>query len=101
MAKELDASDPVVSGICLLWLAFCIRTITRWHFIAHGLHFWFIGLALIVPLLWHSLLKDKTSISSMTGVSLLFLTVVMLLVICSKQASSSLPVSTPGNDSLS
>jgi hypothetical protein len=83
MAKELDASDPVVSGIFLamnglLWLAFCIRTMMRWHFIAHGLHFWFIALALIVPLLWHSLLKDKTSISSMTGVSLLFMTVVML-----------------------
>jgi hypothetical protein len=83
MAQQLDASDPVVSGIFLamnglLWLAFCIRTIMRWHFIAHGLHVWFIGLALIVPLLWHSLLKDKTSISSMTGVSLLFITVVML-----------------------
>jgi hypothetical protein len=83
MAQESDASDPVVSGIFLamnglLWLAFCIRTIMRWHFIAHGLHFWFVGLALIVPLLRHSLLKDKTSISSMTGVSLLFMTVVML-----------------------
>jgi len=83
MAKELDASDPVVSGIFLamnglLWLAFCIRTIMRWHFIAHGLHFWFVELALLVPLLWHSVLKDKTSISSMTGVSLLFMTVVML-----------------------
>jgi hypothetical protein len=83
MAKELDSSDPVVIGIFLgmnglLWLAFCIRTIMRWHFIAHGLHFWLIGLALIVPLLWHSLLKDKTSISSMTGVSLLFMNVVML-----------------------
>jgi hypothetical protein len=83
MAQELDVSDPVVSGIFLalnglLWLAFCIRTIMRWHFIAHGLHFWFVGLALIVPLLWHSLLKDKTSISSMTGLSLLFMTVVML-----------------------
>ncbi len=83
MAKELDASDPVVSGIFLamnglLWLAFCIRTIMHWHFIAHGLHFWFVELALLVPLLWHSVLKDKTSISSMTGVSLLFMTVVML-----------------------
>jgi hypothetical protein len=60
----------------LLWLAFCIRTILRWHFIAPALHFWLIGLALIVPLLWYSLLKDKTSISS--GTSLLFLNVVML-----------------------
>lgn len=83
MAKELDASDPVVSAIFLamnglLWLAFCIGTIMRWHFIAHGLHFWFVDLALIVPLLWHSLLKDETSISSMTGVSLLFMTMVIL-----------------------
>ena len=83
MAKELDASDPVVIGIFLgmnglLWLAFCIRTILRWHVIGPGLHFWLIGLALIVPLLWYSLLKDKTSISSMTGMSLLFLNVVML-----------------------
>jgi hypothetical protein len=39
----------------------------------------FIDVALIVPLLWHSLLKDKSSISSMTGVSLLFMAVVMLL----------------------
>ena len=62
----------------LLWLVVCIRTIMRWHFIAHGLHFWFIGLALIVPMLWHSVLRDKTSISSMMGVSLLFMTVVML-----------------------
>lgn len=85
MAKELDASDPVVIGIFLgmnglLWLAFCFRMIMRWYLIAHGLHFWFIGLALILPLLWHSLLKDKTSISSMTGVSLLFMSVVMLSV---------------------
>ena len=84
MAKELDASDRVVSAIFLtmnglLWLAFCIRTIMRWHVIAHGLHVWFIDVALIVPLLWHSLLKDKSSISSMTGVSLLFMAVVMLL----------------------
>jgi len=83
MAKELDAADPVVRGIFLamnglLWLAFCFRMMARWHFIAHGLHFWFIALALIVPGLWHSLLKDKTSISSMMGVSLLFMAVVML-----------------------
>lgn len=85
MAKELDASDPVVRGIVLamnglLWLALCIRTIMRWHFIAHGLHVWFIALIIIVPSLWQSLLKDKTSLSSMTGLSLLFLTVVMLSV---------------------
>jgi hypothetical protein len=83
MARELDASDPVVLGIFLamngvLWLAFCIRTIVRWHFIAHGFHGLFVGLAFITPLLWHSLLKDKSSVSSMTGVSLLFMTVVML-----------------------
>ena len=85
MAKELDASDPVVRGIFLamnglLWLAFCIRTIVRWHFIAHDLHIWFIGLALMMPLLWHSLLKDNIGISSMTGVSLLFMTVGVLSV---------------------
>ncbi len=85
MAKELDASDPVVSGIFLamnglLWLVFCIRVITRWHFIAHGLHFWLIALAIIAPSLWHSLLKDKISLSSMTGVSLLFMGVLMLIL---------------------
>jgi hypothetical protein len=85
MAKELDASDRVVSSIFLainglLWLAFCIRMITRWQFIAHGLHVWLIDLAVIVPLLWHSLLKDKSSLSSMTGVSLLFMGVVMVVL---------------------
>jgi len=30
-------------------------------------------------LLWHSLLKDKSSLSSMTGVSLLFMGVVMVM----------------------
>jgi hypothetical protein len=83
MARELGASDPVVLGIFLtmngvLWLMFCIRTIVRWHFIAHGFHGLLVGLAVITPLLWHSLFKDKSSLSSMTGVSLLFLNVVML-----------------------
>jgi len=83
MARELDGSDPVVIGVFiamngLLWLAFCFRTMMRWQFIARGLHAWIVGPAFIAPLLWHSLLKDKTSVSSMTGVSLLFLSVVML-----------------------
>jgi len=85
MARELNASDPVVSGIFLamnglLWLAFCIRTIMRWHFVAHGLHVWLIDLAVIVPLLWHSVLKDKSSLSLMTGVSLLFMAVLMVIL---------------------
>ena len=83
MAKKLDASDPVVIGIfiamnSLLWLAICYRMIMRWHFIAGGLHLWFIGLILVVPLLWQSLLKDKPSISSMMGLTLMFMSVAML-----------------------
>ena len=85
MAKELDASDRVVSAIFLtmnglLWLALCTRTIMRWHLIAHDLHVWLVDLAVIFPLLWHSLLKDKSSLSSMTGVSLLFLGVMMVML---------------------
>lgn len=86
MAKELNASDRVVSSIFLamnglLWLAFCFRMITRWHLTAHGLHVWLVDLAVIVPLLWHSLLKDKVSLSSMTGVSLVFIGFMMVMLL--------------------
>jgi hypothetical protein len=85
MTRQLDASDRVVSAIFLavnglLWLALCSRMIMRWHVIAHDLHVWLIELAIITPLLWHSLLKDKSSLSSMTGVSLLFMGVVMVML---------------------
>jgi hypothetical protein len=46
-------------GNALVWVLFCGRLILRWHVMPVQSHWSGISLAIIFPLLWESLLRDK------------------------------------------
>ena len=55
------------------WVGFCFRVIRGWHASPSGAHFWGIYLAVAFPLLWYSMLRERNSFLTLTGVTLVLL----------------------------
>jgi hypothetical protein len=82
---KFQEPDPVQIIILLilngvLWLSFCIRIIMHWHLMPWNPRLFGIYLAIVFPLLWCDLVREKSGFSVLMGVTLLFGGVVGLAV---------------------
>jgi hypothetical protein len=82
---KFQEPDPVQRIIILIlngvgWLAFCIRILMRWQAMPPAPRLFGIYLAIVFPLLWRDLMREKSSFSILMGVTLLFLGVLGLAV---------------------
>ena len=55
------------------WLGLFLRLMRRWHSMPSNLHFWGIYLAIVFPLLWYVMLREKSGLVSLVGITLAFL----------------------------
>ena len=83
--KNFFQTDPVVRSILLtlngaLWLAFCVRIVRHWYLAPWNPLVFGIILAIVLPLLWQELLREKSSNSVLMGVTLVFIGVSGLAV---------------------
>jgi hypothetical protein len=75
---NVEAPDRVTTMIILaanglLWFLFCYRLIRDWYVAPWTLQLWGISLAIGVPLLWRDLIREKSGVSILIGVSFLFI----------------------------
>src|SRR5215475_11307113 len=79
--KKPDSASLVVLHIINLvaWLTLCFTLIRDWRAMPPHLHFWIIYLAVIFPLLWETMLREKRGLVSLVGLTLAFLGVVFAL----------------------
>jgi len=83
MGQEPEKPDRTHKVILLLvnvvcWLGLSVRLMRRWHGMPSGIEFWGIYLAVIFPVLLSVMLRDKSSLGSLVGVTLAFLGVCAL-----------------------
>jgi hypothetical protein len=64
------------------WFLLCVVLVRRWHAMASHLHFWGVYLAVVFPLLWDTMRREKSGLVSLVGITLAFLGVVFTLSLC-------------------
>jgi hypothetical protein len=72
--QEPDRVQKIILLIInsVVWLSFSIRMIKHWHVIPWGPRLFEIYLAIMFPLLWHELIREKSRFSLLMGFTLVF-----------------------------
>jgi len=63
------------------WFLLSFDMVRRWRAMPSHLHFWGIYMAIIFPLVWDTMRREKCGLGSLVGITLAFLGVVMLLLL--------------------
>jgi hypothetical protein len=53
------------AAFLLFWVALDVRVFRHWHTMSGNSHFWVSSMAVMFPMLWLCLLREKTSLTSL------------------------------------